>query len=401
MRLVLVMPLALCATLGAVLGATPALAFDPPLPPPLPIPPVSEATREFIPRIASYGPSPTVARCVTRNVGVVQGAQFPPEYNIGLASRGSPPGGPTPDDRPVAVLSFSIDADGAPIDIKPAADSMTSPDLVAAFARWRFMPGPPVGDCRVEVSRIYTPLSRVSTATLLEVVARRQRNAPSSARREISARGDCGKAPRRLPAQVSYPDLRSFDDRDFVAPWAGVLYDIDAEGVVRNVRVGAQGGDPVLADMAAASVADSRFHSGRPVNGCYITFAARPKASGAPLRVSTRRAATPSVLPARPVRAVAQDKACSVTRATLDISTQAAYPPALARERVEGWANLRFNVTPEGRIGDIEILAAQPVDAFGRAAATMLRQARSAPSAEGARGCVIPISFTMKDIAED
>jgi len=399
MRLALVMPLALCAALDAA----PALAFDPPLPPPLPIPPVREAQREFVARIASYGPSPTVARCAGRNVGVVHGAQFPPEYNVGLAFRGSPPDAPTPDDRPTAVLSFSIDADGVPIDIKPGADSMTSQDMVAAFARWRFMSGPPVGDCRVEVSRAYTPLARASTATLLEVVARRRRDAPSTVRREISARGDCGKAPRRLPAQVSYPDLRSFDDRDFVAPWAGVLYDIDAEGLVRNVRVGAQGGDPVLADMAAASVADSRFHPGRPVNGCYVTFAARPKAAGAPLRVSAGRAAPSSALPARSVKAEApaSNKACATARKTLNLSTETAYPPSLARERVEGWASLRFDVLPEGRVEAVQILAAQPVEAFGGAAATMLRKARPAPSAEGAKGCVIPISFSIKDVAED
>ncbi|PVM82596.1 energy transducer TonB [Caulobacter endophyticus] len=399
MRLVPVTPLALCAALGAA----PAQAFAPPLPPPVPIPPVREAQREFVSRIASYGPSPTVARCATRNVGVVKGAQFPPEHNVGLALRGSPPDAPTPNDRPTAVLSFSIDADGVPINIKPADDSMTSPDMVAAFARWRFMAGPPVGGCRIEVSRSYAPLTQASTATLLEVVARRRRDAPSSARRELSARGDCGKAPRRLPAQISYPDLRSFNDRDFAAPWAGVLYDIDAEGLVRNVRVGAQGGDPVLADLAAASVADSRFHPGRPVNGCYVTFAARPKASGAPLRASAGRPTSSSALPARSVKTEppASNNACVAARETLNLSTETAYPPSLARERVEGWASLRFDVLPEGRVEAVQILAAQPVDAFGAAAATMLRRARPAPSAEGAKGCVIPISFAVKSVAED
>jgi len=400
MRLMLVMPL---APWLLALGAAPALAFDPPLPPPLSIPPISEARRELVTRVVTYGPSPTVARCATRNVGAVHGAQFPPEVNVGLAPRGSPPGAPTRDDRPTAALTFAIDANGAPVDIRPAADSMTSQDMVAAFARWRFMAGPPVADCRVEVSRSYTPLSQASTATLLEIVARRRRDAPSAARREISARGDCGKAPQRLPAQISYPDLRSFDDRDFVAPWAGLLYDIDAEGEVRNVRVVAQGGDPMLADLAGASAAGSRFHPGRPVNGCYVTYAARPRPSGAPMRSSARRAPSPDALPARPVKAAAPAKgeACGVAREALNISTQGAYPPALARERVEGWASLRFDVSPEGRIDAVQVLAAQPVDAFGAAAAAMLRRARPAPSAEGAKGCVVPVSFAMKDLVED
>ena len=398
MRPLLVMPLTLCATS--------ALAFDPPKPSPLPIPPpiqTTQETRGFVTRVASYGPSPTVARCATRNVGVVHGAQLPPEINVGLASRGASPDAPTRDDRPFAALTFGIDANGTPVDIKAAPDSMTSQDTIAAFARWQFMAGPPTADCRVEVSRTYTPLARASTATLLQIVALRRRDAPAAARREISSRGDCGKAPRRLPAQISYPDLRSFEDRDFVAPWAGVLYDIDAEGAARNVRVVAQGGDPVLADLAGASVADSRFHPGRPVSGCYVTFAARAKTAGAPIKSSGRRTPSPAALPARSVRAQPPplDKACGAIRETLNISTQSAYPPALARERVEGWATLRFDVTPEGRVSDVEVVAAQPVDAFAQAATTMLRRARSAPSAEGAKGCVIPISFAMKDVAED
>ena len=44
MRLMLVMPL---APWLLALGAVPALAFDPPLPPPLSIPPISEARREI------------------------------------------------------------------------------------------------------------------------------------------------------------------------------------------------------------------------------------------------------------------------------------------------------------------------------------------------------------------
>ncbi|MFT4251432.1 MAG: hypothetical protein QM608_02995, partial [Caulobacter sp.] len=292
------------------------------------------------------------------------------------------------DDQPTSAVTFAVDAKGAPFDIRRVAQAQPDQNLVAAFARWRFEPGKAASGCRLEVSQTYTPLAKTPTATLLEIVATRKREASPIVRNALSARGDCGKAPRRLPAMISHPDLRSFDDRDFAAAWAGVLYDIDAEGRVRNVRIAAQGGNPVLADQTALAIAGSRFHSGKPVTGCYGVQAARPRPTDPPPRTPTKPAAKPQI-------------ACRVERAALNLPLDKAYPVPFARERVEGWALLQFDITPEGRIWPIEILGAQPVETFGLAARSMLYKARPDRSTWGQKGCLVPVNFAIPDIAED
>jgi len=384
MRKFLAAALALCATpvlAQGVVAPKGSVPPPPPLTPPLPTP----ASLAPLTRIQTYGPPPSVIRCEGRDVRVIESAPFHPDVNVRYVASGAKP---SSGDQPASALVFAVDAKGAPIDIRRAPNAQADQNLIASFARWRFAPGQAAAGCRLEVPQTFTPLAKATTAVLLEHIATRKREASPVVRAALSARGDCGKAPRRAPALISYPDLRRFDDRDFAGAWAGVLYDIDAEGVVRNVRIAAQGGDPVLADQAAFAIAESRFQSGKPVKGCYGVQAARPRPTDAPPRTPTKPIAKPQI-------------ACRVELAALNLSLDKAYPAPFARERVEGWALLQFDITPEGRVWPIEILGAQPVETFGLAARSMLYKARPDRSVWGQKGCLIPVTFAIPDIVED
>ncbi|KSB91176.1 hypothetical protein AS593_19495 [Caulobacter vibrioides] len=355
-----------------MLAASPALARQAPRPEPTT-------------RIVVYGPPPGVARCEGRNVGITTNAPFHPEavtYHEGATSAAT-----------VAGVVFGIDAEGDPVDIKAMPGRVATTDLMAAFARWRFMAGPPARNCHVEVSRTVTPLAQATTASLLEIVAQRPREPLAEVRRAILARGDCGGA-SPPPAQISHPDLRGFEGRDFVGPWAGLLYDIDAEGVVRNVRVATQGGDPVLAEMGAAAVAQSRYYPGRPVAGCYGSFSAKPKPAKAPARTAPKPAAR-SEERSQPRQEARPEPPCRIDQAGLNLSFADIYPPALLREQVQGWARVRFDISSSGQVTSLEVLEAQPLEAFGQAARTMLARARPAAGLRGQNRCEMPVAFSL------
>lgn len=354
----------------------------PPSPPPSSPPPAQGLNP--VPGVVTYGPPPALVRCADQDAVLAAGRDFRPSYNVHLARSGA---GPEVPPWPSALtIGFSIDGDGRPVDIV----DMTAPrDVVAAFARWRFAAGRPATGCRMTVAQSFKPLAYTPTATLLQIVADSPRAAPPPLTRALQSRGDCVRSPRRAPAVIHHPDLRAFQGRDDVAPWAAVLYDIDPEGAVRNVRVAAQGGDPALADVGAAAIASSRYHSGRPATGCYGAFSARPKVA----------AATPKAYP-DDFRGP-PDATCKMQGTALNVNTGRSYPRHFAHERVEGWALLQYDVTPQGRVTPIKIIAAQPSEAFGRSARDMLAASKPDPSVWGQTGCVVPIVYKIPQKRED
>ncbi|WP_165186231.1 energy transducer TonB [Caulobacter soli] len=285
------------------------------------------------------------------------------------------------------VLTFAIDADGRPTDIRkvgPGRSSDASDPSIAALASWRFASGAPASGCQVALTSQRVPLVQARRADLLELIAFERRNTPPAVREAVSKVGDCGLAPRRLPKTIAYPDLRRFNDRDLNPAWAAVTYDIDADGAPRDVRVETQSGDPALADAAAAAIAGSRFQPGKPVKACYGTFAATPRDTPAPPRPTLTSFERPG------------DK-CDVTKAALNLPAAKNYPRAYAARKVAGWAYLRFDVAPWGQVGNVEVLASEPSAAFGEAARGLLWSAHPAAPAEGYRGCIVPVVYAIPD----
>lgn len=345
--------------------------------------------------VTVFDPLPREATCVGgQSLRVIEAAALHPRVGAAysepiVVTADAPP--VAAKDSPDEVLTFSVNAEGQPLNIRRLTTSpgFADPDtVIAALAGWRFEAGAPLSGCRVSIPTHRAPIEQASRTTLFEIIAFDRRNTPPAVREAISKAGNCGAAPRRLPKTIAYPDLRRFNGRDRNPAWAGVVYDIDADGTPRNVRVDSQGGDPALADGAAAAVAGSRYQPGRPVQACYVTFAAEPRETPAPPRPKTVAKLPEGETPAND---------CPVTQAQLNLPAFKNYPRAYAARKVAGWALLSFDVAPWGQVGNIQVIDSQPSAAFGQAALSMLWTARPKPPAEGYRGCIVPVVYNIPD----
>ena len=366
--------------------STPSVAYAR-LPPP-PLPAGARPPSELV----SFAPPSGTVTCKDRQLTVIESAPFrsriwqtwAPPVSTGPATPAIP--------RPPAseAYVFSVDDEGAVIDLKRAATAASwQPDEQAAtLATWRFAPGAPATGCRLDLAPTVSALDDAAPAKLFEMIALEGRNTPTVVRETVSKWGDCGQAPRRRPHVVVYPDLRAFDDKSIAPAWAAITYGIDAAGAMRDVSIVAQGGDTAFADAAAAAMAETRSYPGPPRHGCYATFSASPRSTPAPKRPESKSFRRPG-------------DACEVTQAALNIPETKLYPPVYAARKVGGWAILRFDVAPWGAVGNVEVLASQPSDAFGVAARNLVANARPTPPATGYRGCIVPVLYAVPPPVED
>jgi len=341
----------------------------------------TEVVREKAqPQLIVFAPPPATFACATGQARLVAGAPLLPRTQNSWKPVAAESPSPVPE-----AYAFGVDADGRVIDLK--REGAWSPDTQAAvIASWRFAPGAPATDCRFEVAATVTPLAAASPARLMQAMIAEGRNARPALRQALDALGDCARAPRRRPDTIAYPDLRSFGDRTVDPAWAGLTYDIDEGGAVRNVKIVTQHGEQAFADTAASSVAESRFQPGSPRKGCHATFRARPAVSPATARPDIAAFERPG-------------DACPLKQVALPDAKP--YPPAYANRRVGGWAVVRFDVTPAGQIGPVQVLASQPTPAFGVAAVTLMQGVKPAGEAAGSRGCVMPIIYALPPVATD
>ncbi|WP_425999857.1 hypothetical protein [Caulobacter sp. DWR1-3-2b1] len=117
------------------------------------------------PRLVSFAPPPSVVVCKGGEARVVESAPIhariwqpwiPPVIGRAAHQIPPPPAPPTAD-----IYTFSIDADGAVIDLsRPMAPTMWPGDeQAAALAKWRFAPGAPIKGCRLDLAPTTVALS--------------------------------------------------------------------------------------------------------------------------------------------------------------------------------------------------------------------------------------------------
>lgn len=61
------------------------------------------------------------------------------------------------------------------------------------------------------------------------------------------------------------------------------------------------------------------------------------------------------------------------------------YPPVAAREGINGWVQLRFNIAADGRVTDVRVLAAEPRRVFEQEAIRALKNWKYQPKLENGR----------------
>lgn len=351
----------------------------------VPPPPVPAAKLNVV----SFAAPPARVSCDGREVAVVESAPIHPKaWQAWIPPVGSTSTPALP--PPGQSFTFSVNADGAVTDLKrgPGFTPWPSDDQAAAVASWRFAPGAPATGCKLDLAPTQTVLDDTAPAKLFELLAFERRNAPPAVREALAKAGDCNQPPRRAPDLIAYPDLRAFKDKSIAPPWAGVRYNIDAKGVVRDVRVVAQGGAQAFADAAASSIAESRFYPGPARTGCYAAFAVNSKATPAPARPDIKVFERPG-------------DACDITREAMNVPENKTFPPAYGARGVAGWAIVRFDVAPWGQIGNVEVVASQPSETFGVAARNLVQSARPTAPATGYRGCLVPIAYAIPAPVDD
>lgn len=71
------------------------------------------------------------------------------------------------------------------------------------------------------------------------------------------------------------------------------------------------------------------------------------------------------------------------------------YPRGAERRNLEGEVSVRYNVTPEGEVSDVEIVQATPAGIFDRAVLRALEQWRYAPAEETTEGVEQVFNFAF------
>ncbi len=144
------------------------------------------------------------------------------------------------------------------------------------------------------------------------------------------------------------------------------LFDISADGDVENIRITAGGHDESMADYVTRALTRWRYfgyiENGElaPRKDVAITFTYGPE-KDKPACTHTSLPELPSTLgdPADPFQSLLQ---CQ----------ELIMPAKAARWKTEGHVKVRYDISPEGMVSNIEILAAEPKDRFVADAKNML-----------------------------
>lgn len=290
---------------------------------------------------------------------------------------------PTPTVPAPSKLTFDLDADGHPFNIRsnaPPASRFLARDLMPVLRATRFVASTEsTTDCRITYTASAEPFDALDLPTLARYGAVPRQQLTQAAWQRI-APGNCRDNPRLAPLLRAYPDWRKIAARPGMRSWSYVRYDVNAAGKPVKIETAVSAGDPALDAEVRAAIAQSRY-AGGPRTGCGVVLWRDPGTVPAP--------------PIPPATSIKSNPACEIDDRWAR-APQLTYPDTYRQRAIEGWAIVRFDVAPWGQIGEVTVLEAQPTMEFGDAAVNVLRNARFKPMAGGLSGCVDRVIFRMR-----
>lgn len=287
---------------------------------------------------------------------------------------------------------FRIDDDGRVLSIKPEVRAMgnayvPTPDLQPALAASRFAAGSPQGRCTIQYDVDAIPLDRAPATLVRRYLALPHDGVyfESEVRKRARALdGDCYAGRGPTPLLRAYPDLDAVPQAPGTLSMTVAAFDLDDQGRPIRVRTLQSEGNTELDAATARAAADSRFKTDRVRTGCVLPMYRRQREPLAP----------PAALSLDGFR---NTEGCPVVDRMWAHLPTLTFPQPFRRRGIEGWAIVRYDLAPWGQVGNVSIIASEPAAAFGEQARQIISNARHAPSARGASGCVERVRFKLPE----
>lgn len=288
-------------------------------------------------------------------------------------------------------LHFRIAADGRPLSIDPKQRGdipAATADVAAAFAAWRFAPGRERAGCMIVFTAEAVPVRMADAETLDRfLVLHALGGAPvhsvgrAAFRRRIPAGSNCFDPPPNVRLQA-FPAFEEIPQPPGTASYSMVEYDIAADGSTRGARIAGSSGNRELDRQSLAAIARTRYQPGART-GCTFPF--------------YRRHSEPLRPPPPPEEADFRTAGSTCPERLPDWEHMPAlvFPDEFSRRSIEGWAIVRYDVSPKGTTGNVTAVASEPASAFGEQAVRIVSGARKPASTRGHSGCVVRVIFVL------
>lgn len=282
-----------------------------------------------------------------------------------------------------ATFGFTLGSDGRALSIGLAEQGRRASrmaDIAPAIASSTFPALETQQQCTVTFTETAVPFDE---AELRDLVMLRAHNRNARIPSETWARfapGDCRVSPRPRALTRSYPDFRTLPRRAGERHWVFLSYDTDAQGHTINTAIRGSSESAALNDEGLRAVQQSQYTNGNRT-GCVRYFWTGAGDVEAPSSPPLDSYGT------EPDGCDAEAKWAKEPRLT--------YPNNFRRRAIDGWVVLRYDVAPWGEVGNIEVLEAQPADAFGTAAQKMLSTGRYVEQDAGLKGCITRVMYRL------
>ncbi|WP_431470478.1 TonB family protein [Sphingosinithalassobacter sp. LHW66-3] len=289
-------------------------------------------------------------------------------------------------------LRFGIAANGRPVDIRvvepeaPRAGHVVVPadDVVPSFAAWQFISAQPRTSCRIRFEPVLVPYDAAPPGLIARYLVLPHRALPEDRRLFQRLHGEEATclAVGAEPRTRAYPPFSELNESPGGWSYATIRFSIDDSGHPYDVTVIASDASPEMQAASRDAVARSRF-APRAATGCTYPYYLVGEVLQAPPRPELAAFEAP-------------EARCEGGTEWAHLG-QLTFPRGFQRRKIEGWALMRFDVTPEGVPTNIEVVRSEPAAAFGEQAVRVVRQARQAPQEEPKRGCLDFVRFVMPD----